>query len=72
VIEMAEESKQAGPIRMTSINRMMDCIRYKAQILARTTKLESGIMGMGILGFAIGIAVVMLLTLIPALLMGAI
>ncbi len=57
---------------MTSINRMMDSIRYKAQILARTTKLESGIMGMGILGFAIGIAVVMLLTLIPALLMGAI
>lgn len=57
---------------MTAINRMMDSIRYKAQILARTTKLESGIMGMGILGFAIGIAVVMLLTLIPALLMGAI
>ena len=46
---------------MTAINRMMDSIRYKAQILARTNKLESGIMGSGILGFSIGILVVMLL-----------
>ncbi|KAF5088439.1 Tetrahydromethanopterin S-methyltransferase, F subunit [anaerobic digester metagenome] len=57
---------------MTSINRMMDSIRYKAQILARTTKLESGIMGMGILGFAIGLIVAVLLIVIPALLLGAI
>ena len=70
---MAEETTQAaGPIRMTSINRMMDAIRYKAQILARTTKLESGIMGMGIVGFAVGLAVVMLCILIPALILGAI
>jgi len=69
---MAEESKQAGPIRMTAINRMMDAIRYKAQILARTTKLESGIMGMGILGFVVGIVAVMLLILVPALMLGAI
>ncbi len=57
---------------MTAINRMMNAIRYKAQILARTTKLESGIMGMGFLGFAAGIAIVMLLILIPALALGAI
>jgi len=57
---------------MTAINQMMGAIRYKAQILARTTKLESGIMGMGIVGFAIGIAIVMLLIVIPALLLGAI
>ncbi len=57
---------------MTSINRMMDSIRYKAQILARTTKLESGIMGMGILGFAIGLLVAVLLIVIPALMLGAI
>ncbi|MDD4252664.1 tetrahydromethanopterin S-methyltransferase subunit F [Methanoculleus horonobensis] len=69
---MAEEVTQAGPIRMTSINRMMDSIRYKAQILARTTKLESGIMGMGILGFAIGLLVAVLLIVIPALMLGAI
>ncbi len=69
---MAEEVTQAGPIRMTAINNMMDAIRYKAQILARTTKLESGIMSMGILGFAIGLVVAMLLIVIPALLLGAI
>jgi tetrahydromethanopterin S-methyltransferase subunit F len=70
---MAEENTQAaGPIRMTSINRMMDAIRYKAQILARTTKLESGIMGMGLLGFAVGLGVIMLCILIPALILGAI
>ncbi|CVK33455.1 tetrahydromethanopterin S-methyltransferase subunit F [Methanoculleus bourgensis] len=70
---MAEEGIQtAGPIRMTAINRMMDSIRYKAQILARTTKLESGIMGSGILGFAIGIIVAMLLIVIPVLILGMI
>ena len=70
---MAEENTQAaGPIRMTSINRMMDAIRYKAQILARTNKLESGIMGMGIIGFTVGLAVAMLLIVIPALMLGAI
>ena len=69
---MAEEITQAGPIRMTAINNMMNAIRYKAQILARTTKLESGIMGMGIVGFAIGLVVVLLFILVPALLLGAI
>ncbi len=57
---------------MTAINTMMDGIRYKAQILARTTKLESGIMGMGIVGFAVGLIVAMLLIVIPALMLGAI
>jgi len=57
---------------MTAINRMMDSIRYKAQILARTNKLESGIMGMGILGFSIGILVVMILIVVPVLILGAI
>ncbi|MCM2465598.1 tetrahydromethanopterin S-methyltransferase subunit F [Methanoculleus oceani] len=69
---MAEEVTQAGPIRMTSINRMMGAIRYKAQILARTTKLESGIMGMGIVGFAVGLGIIMLFILVPALMLGAI
>ncbi|MCK9299401.1 tetrahydromethanopterin S-methyltransferase subunit F [Methanoculleus sp. YWC-01] len=69
---MAEEVTQAGPIRMTAINNMMGAIRYKAQILARTTKLESGIMGMGIVGFAVGLVIVLLFILVPALLLGAI
>ena len=57
---------------MTAINKMMDSIRDKAQILARTNKLESGIMGSGILGFSIGILVVMLLIVVPVLILGAI
>lgn len=57
---------------MTAINNMMGAIRYKAQILARTTKLESGIMGMGIVGFAVGLVIVLLFILVPALLLGAI
>jgi tetrahydromethanopterin S-methyltransferase subunit F len=69
---MAEEVTQASPIRMSSINSMVSSIRYKAQILARTTKLESGIMGMGIVGFAVGLAVVMLLIVVPAIMLGAI
>jgi len=68
---MAEEGIQtAGPIRMTAINRMMNSIRYKAQILARTTKLESGIMGSGILGFAVGLAIAVLLILAPVIILG--
>lgn len=54
---MAEEVTQAGPIRMSAINGMVSSIRYKAQILARTTKLESGIMGKGVVGFAIGLLI---------------
>ncbi len=70
---MAEEGTQAaGPIRMTAINRMMGSIRYKAQILARTTKLESGIMGSGITGFAIGLGIALLLILVPVLILGMI
>ena len=57
---------------MTAINTMVDSIRYKAQILARTTKLESGIMGMGIVGFAFGFVIIMLFILIPVLMLGAI
>ncbi|HON41158.1 MAG TPA: tetrahydromethanopterin S-methyltransferase subunit F [Methanoculleus sp.] len=70
---MAEETTKAtGPIRMTAINRMMESIRYKAQILARTNKLDSGIMDSGIIGFAIGLALVMIFILVPALLLGGI
>jgi tetrahydromethanopterin S-methyltransferase subunit F len=39
VIKMAEEEiKTAGPIRMVAIDKMVEQIRYKGQILARTTR----------------------------------
>jgi tetrahydromethanopterin S-methyltransferase subunit F len=65
-----EESKAAGPIRMAAINEMMGDIRYKAQILARTNKLESGIIDSGIVGFAVGLVITMVLVVVPALFMG--
>ncbi|ACL17600.1 tetrahydromethanopterin S-methyltransferase subunit F [Methanosphaerula palustris] len=65
---MAEEgSKAAGPIRMVAINNMVENMRYKSQILARTNKLESGIMDSGLVGFAAGMLVALVLIVVPAL-----
>ena len=64
---MAEENTQAGPIRMVAIQNMISSIQYKGQILARTNKLESGINGSGLVGFAAGATVAMVLVLVPAL-----
>ncbi len=61
-----EEKKSAGPIRMVAIDNTVESIRYKAQILARTNKLESGIIGTGIIGFALGLFIAMVLIVIPA------
>ncbi|RXE55782.1 tetrahydromethanopterin S-methyltransferase subunit F [Methanoculleus taiwanensis] len=70
---MAEEgNKAAGPIRMAAIDRSMNNIRYKAQIMARTNKLESGIQSGGLVGFAAGILAAMVLILVPAVFLGAI
>ena len=57
---------------MVAIERMMIDIRYKAQIMARTNKLESGIIGSGVIGFAIGLVVMLVLVVLPAFAMGAI
>jgi tetrahydromethanopterin S-methyltransferase subunit F len=66
---MAEEgAKAAGPIRMVAIDNMVENIRYKAQILARTNKLDSGISESGIWGFAAGLATAIILIVIPVLL----
>jgi tetrahydromethanopterin S-methyltransferase subunit F len=71
VIKMAEEaSKTAGPIRMVAIDRMVEQIRYKGQILARTNKTESGVMASGMMGFAIGMLVALVLIVVPAYLVG--
>jgi len=66
---MAEEDKAAGPIRMVAIENIVESIHYKAQILARTNKTESGIMGMGLIGFAFGILVALILIVVPAYLL---
>ncbi len=57
---------------MAAIDRSMNNIRYKAQIMARTNKLESGIQSGGLVGFAVGILAAMVLILVPAVFLGAI
>jgi tetrahydromethanopterin S-methyltransferase subunit F len=66
-----EESKPAavGAIRMAAINGIVESMRYKGQILARTNKFESSIMGSGIVGFAIGILLAVIMILVPVVLL---
>ncbi len=54
---------------MVAIENVVEGIRYKAQILARTNKLDSGIMDSGIIGFAAGLATAIVLIVIPVLLL---
>jgi tetrahydromethanopterin S-methyltransferase subunit F len=52
---------------MVAIQNMVSDIQYKGQILARTNKLESGILSSGLVGFAAGAAIAMVLVLVPVL-----
>ncbi len=54
-------------IRMAAIDKMVDNIRYKGQILARTYKMDSAISGSGIVGFGAGLVLALVLILIPVL-----
>ncbi len=68
---MAEETKPAptGAIRMAAINVMVESMRYKGQILARSNKFESSIMGSGLVGFVIGILLAAIMILVPVVLL---
>jgi len=54
---------------MAAIDKMVDDIRYKGQILARTNKVESAISGNALLGFGVGVALSLVLILGPVLAM---
>jgi tetrahydromethanopterin S-methyltransferase subunit F len=65
---MAEEgAKMAGPIRMVAIERMVENMRYKAQIIARSNKFDSAISESGVIGFAAGLFVALVLIVVPAI-----
>jgi tetrahydromethanopterin S-methyltransferase subunit F len=67
---MAEEgAKMAGPIRMVAIDRMVESMRYKAQLIARSNKFDSAMSEMGVVGFAVGLLVALVLIVVPALFM---
>jgi len=70
VKEMAEEAKTTGPVRMVAIENMVENIRYKSQILARTNKIDSAVSAAGVFGFMAGLLCALILILVPALLVG--
>ena len=67
---MAEETKPTGPVRMVAIENMVENIRYKSQILARTNKVDSAVSAAGVIGFTAGLLCALILILVPALLVG--
>jgi tetrahydromethanopterin S-methyltransferase subunit F len=67
---MAEEAKATGPVRMVAIENMVENIRYKSQILARTNKIDSAVSASGVIGFIAGLLCALILILLPALLVG--
>ena len=67
---MAEEAKPTGPVRMVAIENMVETIRYKSQILARTNKIDSAVSATGVIGFMAGLLCALIMILLPALLVG--
>ncbi len=67
---MAEEAKSTGPVRMVAIENMVENIRYKSQILARTNKIDSAVSANGVLGFMAGLLCALILILLPVFLVG--
>jgi len=53
---------------MVAIENMVENIRYKAQILARTNKLDSSVSSRGVLGFVAGLLTALIMIVVPALL----
>ncbi len=67
---MAEDAKNTGPVRMVAIENMVENIRYKSQILARTNKIDSAVSATGVIGFMAGLLCALILILIPVFLVG--
>ena len=55
---------------MVAIENMVENIRYKSQILARTNKIDSAVTASGLIGFTAGLLVALILIILPALLVG--
>jgi len=70
VKKMAEEAKSTGPVRMVAIENMVENIRYKSQILARTNKIDSAVSATGVIGFTAGLLLALIMIVVPVLLVG--
>jgi tetrahydromethanopterin S-methyltransferase subunit F len=73
---MAEEIEYGQGIpavvepNMPMIDAIVEDVRYKGQLLARETKLSSGVMATTSIGFAIGFFFAIVMMLAPMALMG--
>ena len=55
---------------MVAIENMVENIRYKSQILARTNKIDSAVSASGLVGFMAGLLIALILIVLPAFLVG--
>jgi len=71
---MAEEYGKGVPMvlnpQMGAIDATVESIRYRAQLIARNQKLDSGVMATGMIGFAAGFLFSLLMVIILPLLAG--
>ena len=51
---------------MVAIENMVENIRYKSQILARTNKIDSAVTASGLVGLVAGLLTALILILLPA------
>jgi tetrahydromethanopterin S-methyltransferase subunit F len=57
---------------MPLIDQILEDVRYKGQLLARETKLSSGVLSTVTIGFAIGFILALAMMLLPFAFMGGI
>ncbi len=71
---MADEYGQGVPMvlapQMGAIDGTVESIRYRAQLIARNQKLDSGVAATGILGFALGFIFSLLMIIVLPMLVG--
>jgi len=71
---MAEEYGKGVPMvlnpQMGAIDGTVESIRYRAQLIARNQKLDSGVMSTGVIGFAAGFLFSLLMVVVLPLMAG--
>jgi tetrahydromethanopterin S-methyltransferase subunit F len=73
-MKMAEEYGKGVPMvlapQMGAIDATVESIRYRAQLIARNQKLDSGVMATGMIGFLAGFLFSLVMVIILPLLVG--
>ncbi|WP_048142511.1 tetrahydromethanopterin S-methyltransferase subunit F [Methanosarcina horonobensis] len=73
-MKMAEEYGKGVPMvlnpQMGAIDGTVESIRYRAQLIARNQKLDSGVMSTGFIGFAAGFLFSLLMVVVLPLMAG--